>query len=565
MARFLVVGAGVFGVTAALELRGRGHDVTLVDPGPVPHPLAESTDISKAVRMDYGADAFYTAHMERALDGWRRWNTERTCAGEGALFHETGVVYLSRGPMREGAFEHDSFATLSARGHAPVRLGPAEIRRRFPAWNHAVYTDGYWNPQGGWAESGRVVAWLAAKARDAGVAIREGFRCARLLDGPGATVTGVVDAVGEEVRADHVVVCAGAWTRSLLPWLADCFREAAQPVFHLAPEDPAPFEARVFPTFGADIASTGYYGFPLHPARGVVKIANHGPGRELHPDRPRAVTNEDVAALRAFLAATFPGLATAPIVETRVCTYGDTWDEHFWIARDHTRERLTVAAGGSGHAFKFAPLLGGWIADAALGRGNPELRRFRARPEVRPSRGEEAARHHGGSAPIAAPLPVEIAVDEIAWGFVAGTLPPPAHGGDPRWVLVAAPELEDRAVQFCRLRVRVEASATPVTLFVLSAVVAPADEAVRGAIRRALLADCPTGHVLTLRAEGAAYVEVEPIPGVQAEVVAGVVAVMKAAGTLDDELVRFEIEVGAKVFRVQVRHEDRWRAAAVLG
>src|SRR5437764_12396778 len=47
----LVRGAGIFGVTTALALRARGIDVTLVDPGPVPHPLAESTDISKVVRI----------------------------------------------------------------------------------------------------------------------------------------------------------------------------------------------------------------------------------------------------------------------------------------------------------------------------------------------------------------------------------------------------------------------------------------------------------------------------------------------------------------------------------
>ncbi len=32
----LVVGAGVFGATAALELRLQGHSVTLIDPGPLP-------------------------------------------------------------------------------------------------------------------------------------------------------------------------------------------------------------------------------------------------------------------------------------------------------------------------------------------------------------------------------------------------------------------------------------------------------------------------------------------------------------------------------------------------
>ena len=70
----IVVGAGIFGVTCALELCRRGNRVRLLDPGPLPHPDAASTDISKAVRMDYGADVFYTDLAERAIHGWQAWN-----------------------------------------------------------------------------------------------------------------------------------------------------------------------------------------------------------------------------------------------------------------------------------------------------------------------------------------------------------------------------------------------------------------------------------------------------------------------------------------------------------
>src|SRR3979490_1229970 len=98
--RVLVAGGGIFGVTAALALRDRGHEVTLVDPGPLPHPLAESTDISKGVRIDYGADEDYTVLGERALEGWRHWNARWPAP----LFHETGVTFLSRSAMQPGGF-----------------------------------------------------------------------------------------------------------------------------------------------------------------------------------------------------------------------------------------------------------------------------------------------------------------------------------------------------------------------------------------------------------------------------------------------------------------------------
>ncbi len=390
--RAAVVGAGIFGVTAALALRRRGLGVTLFDPGPVPHPLAESTDISKIVRLDYGGDDEYLALMEQAMTGWRAWQSR----WPEELFHEIGVAFFSRSPMAEGGFERESMARLEARGHRVQRLDGAGIHARFPAFAEGLHVDGYYNPEGGFAESGRVVAALVREAREIGVEVREGHTFTGLVE-EGARVLGITTREGGRFSADEVIMAAGAWTPFALPHLAGCFHAVGQPVFHLRPADPRPFEAPRFPVFGADISRTGYYGFPAN-RDGIVKIANHGPGRRVHPSDEgpagRVVSRDEVEALRAFLREAFPSLAEAPLAATRVCVYGDTWDEHLWIARDPEREGLTVAAGGSGHGFKFAPVLGDLIADAALGVSNPFLAKFRWRPEVRPARGQEAARRH---------------------------------------------------------------------------------------------------------------------------------------------------------------------------
>ena len=145
-----VVGGGIFGLAGAIALARRGQAVTVFDPGPVPHPLAESTDISKIVRLDYGDDALYTELMERALARWRSWSAS-------AYFHETGVLFLRRTPLEPGSFEGDSYALLTRRGHRLERLDAGEIARRYPAWNGARFVDGYFNAAGGYAESGNVV------------------------------------------------------------------------------------------------------------------------------------------------------------------------------------------------------------------------------------------------------------------------------------------------------------------------------------------------------------------------------------------------------------------------
>src|SRR6266478_1997237 len=109
----LAIGAGVFGLSSAVELARRGHSVTLMDPGPIPHPRAASTDISKAVRMDYGSDELYMSLMEEAFEIWDQWNRERTQA----LYHEDGFLVLSPAEMRPGSFEYESFQMLQKRGH----------------------------------------------------------------------------------------------------------------------------------------------------------------------------------------------------------------------------------------------------------------------------------------------------------------------------------------------------------------------------------------------------------------------------------------------------------------
>src|SRR5207244_1353614 len=129
--RVAIAGAGIFGVTAALSLRRRGHEVLLCDPGPLPHPLAASTDISKVVRLEYGADEDYLMMMEQALTGWRRWNQD---CGE-PLYHEVGVAFLRTEPLGAGGFEYESLQRLRRRGHLPELLDAGDIARRFPAWN----------------------------------------------------------------------------------------------------------------------------------------------------------------------------------------------------------------------------------------------------------------------------------------------------------------------------------------------------------------------------------------------------------------------------------------------
>jgi glycine/D-amino acid oxidase-like deaminating enzyme len=360
----------------------------VIDPGPIPHPLAASTDVSKVVRMEYGADLQYTRMADRAIDGFEVWNEEFGAE----LYVNTGVLMMGRKPLVPGDYLYESFELLAAEGHRPQRIDCDALRGRFAAWRAENYVDGFFNPRGGYAQSGRIVAMLANKAQLAGVVIDTPQTAAELLR-EGGRIVAVRTREGKTFTAGHTLVAAGAWTHHLLPELHRVLVATGHPVFHLQPRHPELFAPPHFVTFTADVAATGWYGFPLL-REGVVKVANHGVGVQLHAEHdPRVVLESDFAALRRMLADTFPALLDAEIVYTRRCLYSDTPDGHFWIDRHPQRIGLTVAAGDSGHGFKFAPVLGPLIADVVEGKVNDWAPKFRWRTFSTHTVSEEAARY----------------------------------------------------------------------------------------------------------------------------------------------------------------------------
>jgi len=388
---FLILGAGIFGITAAIALRQRRYRVGVLNPGTIPHPLAASTDISKVVRMEYGADREYMEMVDEAIDGWHAWND----LFHDTLYHEVGFLMLCKKSASTDptAFEGASRQNLIRRGHQPELLGRTDLERRFPTFAATAYTDAIFNPRAGYAESGRVVQTLADYARLLGVEIRQ-QQTAGQFEKTGSRVAAVRTREGERFAAGTVVVCAGAYTPWLLPELKPVLRATGHPVFHVQPSRPELFRSPHFSVFTSDISNTGWYGFPLHPTENVVKIANHGVGLELDPERDeRAVGAEEIAGFRQFLAEHIPPLANDPIVYTRRCLYSDSRDGHFWIDRHPELEGLVVAAGGSGHAFKMAPLLGAMIADVATGGRHKWSGRHRWRQFDGGVRQEEEARY----------------------------------------------------------------------------------------------------------------------------------------------------------------------------
>ena len=165
-------------------------------------------------------------------------------------------------------------------------------------------------------------------------------------------------------EADVFVIAAGSWTPKLLPELPISVQPVAARLHYLMPPDPGAYSFPRLPPFF--VMDTHFYGFPVH-WRGCVKVADDATGEPFDPDRERE--HDDPAALaklREFLRRHMPDLSEAEVAYSKTCTYAMTPDTDFVIDYVPNRANAIVAAGFSGHGFKFGILIGQVLADLAM-------------------------------------------------------------------------------------------------------------------------------------------------------------------------------------------------------
>ncbi len=366
-----VIGAGVFGLASAIELRARGHAVTIFDQGTVPYEAASSTDVSKAIRRTWyaGDNETYVELVERAAEQWREWE-ERS--GK-SFYHKVGGAYVVNG-IEPGSPMDASVDYLRSRGAEIAVLTAPEARERFPQIridDHELCVNDPWT---GYIESARAVSVMCLFAREEGVSVREESPVVAVEERAGHVDIALGD--GEHVGFDRVVVAVGVWIGRLLPEIGAHVRVTHQEMLLIEPPDPAQFAGGTMPVWSINPDDEGWYGFPLL-REGYAKAAIDPPGDTVDPDLDRSGTPGFRERALAFLERRIPDLARGRIVGGRSCLYATTPDDHFIVDWAPGSSRVLVAGGGSGHGFKFGGAIGPVVSDALEDTHNPLGDRFR--------------------------------------------------------------------------------------------------------------------------------------------------------------------------------------------
>ena len=359
----VVIGAGVFGAWTAYHLQQAGQQVALIDAYGTAHSRASSGGESRIIRMGYGADEIYTRWALRALTLWQDVFAEHL---QFSCFDRTGVLWMAR--------EDDPYTLATRQTLNKVGVKFEELRRDTLEWLYPQINFG----EVSWAlyepHSGVLLARRAVQALVSHLIRTGGDYLHAAIAAPTGSgrVTAVSTGSGEQISADVFVFACGPWLPGLFPaLLQDRIRPTRQEVYFFgAPAGDLRFTSLpAWIDFGAQ-----FYGVPDLEDRGF-KIALDRHGAAIDPDTAeRTVTPALLNEVQQFMAARFPALTDAPLVEARVCQYENTSNGDFLIDRHPDFENVWLVGGGSGHGFKHGPALGEYVAERIINGGAVEPR-----------------------------------------------------------------------------------------------------------------------------------------------------------------------------------------------
>lgn len=360
-----VIGAGAFGGWTALHLLRRGARVSLLDAWGPGNSRSSSGGETRIIRGTYGPSQPYTKMAARALRLWpeheTRWRRQ--------LLHRTGVLWMVASSNDE--FERSSLPMLREAGITYEELSGREVGKRWPQISVEDVRWAIHEPEGGF-----LMARAACQAVLEGF-MAEGGEYKQIAVLPHDLETGLRDGLklsdGSRLSAIQYVFTCGPWLGRLFPrTIGDRMRPTKQDVFFFGtPAGDDRFSETKLPVW-ADHRDRFIYGIPAADGRGF-KVADDTRGPEFDPTLgERTVDQEGLNRARDYLAFRFPAMKGAPLVETRVCQYENSPDNHLIIDRHPAAENIWLVGGGSGHGFKHGPAVGEMLAEWVMEFKQPD-------------------------------------------------------------------------------------------------------------------------------------------------------------------------------------------------
>lgn len=346
----IVVGAGIAGLSTAWSLVKAGHNVSIVEQGPIPNPLAASGDHHRIIRRAYRAGTGYGLLISEAYEAWDEMWAD---LGENHL-DARGFLCISREPGDEA----EEYREGLEEGNFPFELfSPDEAVRRWPFLEPGSFRYAYFSPEGGALHCRKIAAGLARWLRANGANVYEHSKVTEI----DAEAGHIVLEQGETMQADRIVVAAGAWVLKLFPELGGDLKTFRTALAYVEP--PADLKAawEAAPVILDVGGKTDGYMIPLTRGAGM----KFGSGLHKVPTSDADWNRDPVAgegeAIRNLFSPPIARIEEYHVTEVVTCAYTFTSDERFFA---YERGTCLVVSACSGHGYKFGAAVGRRVARA---------------------------------------------------------------------------------------------------------------------------------------------------------------------------------------------------------
>lgn len=398
----LIIGAGTFGTSLAVHASKLYTDpsrITIIDrwspDDPVENKTAAAIDINRIIRTDY-TSPLYCNLANEAIHFWF-WGMEVQ-----GHFHKAGWTVFD-GPEQSQSFRDGVRKTFEERGSNVIReVSADELAKEhdvLKGLNGEKLGTGYFNPEAGWVDAASATKAYLRIAESRGVQRITGEVEEMLLRDDGRGLSGVRLHDGSTLKADKVLIAAGAWTSSLLSPLEDKLRIAENDrverqvtavgrlsaYYDLSEEESKHMMDTKLPivVIGGEVdIIPPYYHLPSLKVNDLktefTNTITTSSGRRITAPSKKSQMQVPVKLVQEsekVIKASMPEWTKSRSPDRwRIC-YDAVTPTEDWVLSRHPDGRLGnmyIAVGGSFHSYKFMPNAGKYLLNVLNGKSNGE-------------------------------------------------------------------------------------------------------------------------------------------------------------------------------------------------